>query len=492
MNINRVTLKHTTFAILAVVFFCASLFAKPKEKVLNSTPREVFQAALRTARALAQGAPASASDLRARGYFGMACVALTRDESAAAGVDLERGVFVRQVLPAGPAERAGIRQGDVITQMGEHAVTGGAPGFQDLLRLFYEGDRVSVQVARGKARTTLTVDAGAAPREHGDGLDIEYTSFPAAPTPGETARSVRLRAVIVSPAGSAGQQLPALLMVTALGSTRLFDMPGYSPTRSLAQTVARAGYRVLRFELRGSGDSEGVDYRTQGFTDEVRDNLAAFDFLRARADVDPKRVFVYGHSTGGMEAALVAAGRPVAGLITSCTIGRTFYERMADTLRMQGVLKGDPPAQIDRTVAEYLEFATAIADGQTHQQLVDRHPDRARFFNEAGRIMDDRTLEFWREQLTLNLAETYSQIKVPVLIIWGESDFLTQRACHEHIRDVLRAAGNTDVELHVLAGVDHAYARAATPAESYATYQTGSLVENPAAAQLVVEWVRGR
>ena len=186
-------------------------------------------------------------------------------------------------------------------------------------------------------------------------------------------------------------------MVTALGSTRLFDTPGYSATRSVAHTLARAGYRVLRFEL--------------------------------------------------------------------------------------------PPAQIDQTVAEYLGFVLAIADGQTREQLVERHPRRVPFFNAAGRIMDDRTLEFWREQLTLNLADTYSQVKAPVLILWGESDFLTQRACHERIRDVLRAAGNPGVELRTIAGLDHAFARAATPAESHAHYQTGGFVENPAAARAMVEWL---
>jgi len=36
--------------MLAVVFFSTGLLAKPKEKVFNNTPQEVFQAALRTAR----------------------------------------------------------------------------------------------------------------------------------------------------------------------------------------------------------------------------------------------------------------------------------------------------------------------------------------------------------------------------------------------------------------------------------------------------------
>ncbi len=43
-------MKRTVSAIFAVLFICPGLFAKPKEKVYNNTPQEVFQAALRTAR----------------------------------------------------------------------------------------------------------------------------------------------------------------------------------------------------------------------------------------------------------------------------------------------------------------------------------------------------------------------------------------------------------------------------------------------------------
>ncbi len=95
----------------------------------------------------------------------------------------------------------------------------------------------------------LMVDTSPAPRERGEGLNIEYMNFSVASPPGEAGLPTRLRAVIASPAGSASGPLPALLMVAAHGSARLFDSSGYSPTRSLGDSVARAGYRVLRFEL---------------------------------------------------------------------------------------------------------------------------------------------------------------------------------------------------------------------------------------------------
>ena len=432
--------------------------------------------ALSAREATAQG------ELRRRAYFGMAYVALTPEQAKTAGVAATDGVLVRQVLPGGPAEHAGVRAGDVITRLGPLAV-GRDRTFGDLLRLFYEGDTVGIEVVRDGKRTTLALEAIAPPRERGEGLDVEYTAF-------TTGGHVRLRAVVVSPEGSSGRRLPAVLMVTALGSPRLIDTPGYFSPRAVAHAVARAGFRVLRFELRGSGDSEGDDYRGMSLTAEIADNLAAFDALRTRADVDPARVFLYGHSTGALEAAVLAGQRSVAGLIVSGTVGRTYYERMAETLRLQSVLAGTPQVEADANVARYLTFSAAVASGLSKAEILQRHPDYTSFFNAADRIMDDRTLEFWREQMTLNMARTYAAIKAPVLIMWGESDFLTQRACHEHIRDVLLASGRTDVKLATIPGLDHLYAQAKDFAESFSHYKTGAFVENPAAKETIAAWLR--
>ncbi len=68
---------------------------------------------------------------------------------------------------------------------------------------------------------------------------------------------------------------------------------------------------LLALEYRGYGASSG---RTT--TDGVsRDAEAGFDWLAARADVDPARIVVYGRSVGAGPAAHVAATRPVSGLV---------------------------------------------------------------------------------------------------------------------------------------------------------------------------------
>lgn len=246
---------------------------------------------------------------------------------------------------------------------------------------------------------------------------------------------------------------------------------------------------MLRFELRGFGDSEGEDYRTTDFATEIDDNLAALDYLMSRNDVDPNNVFVFGHSTGGIMAAVLAGKRDIAGVITSCTIGRTFYERLVETVRLQGQLGDEPAVDIDKKIKDYLYLTTSIARGNSLSVILKKNPNLSRFVNKSNRIMDDRTVEYWRQQLNLNLSEIYGEIAEPVLIVYAASDFLTQLACHEHIRDVLSASGNADVMLAVMPNLDHQYAYAKDKKESFENYQTRNFKENPEAPEQMIKWM---
>jgi dienelactone hydrolase len=64
-----------------------------------------------------------------------------------------------------------------------------------------------------------------------------------------------------------------------------------------------AGFAVLAPAYRGENGNPGVHEMLYA---ELDDALAALAWLRARADVDPERVFVFGYSAGGMLAALLA------------------------------------------------------------------------------------------------------------------------------------------------------------------------------------------
>lgn len=419
-------------------------------------------------------------DLRSRGLAGFHYRDISQADRDSVGLPDLAGIAVIQIVPDSPAEQAGMRPGDIITQFDDRSIRHGSD-LMAALRSYYAGDQVVISTLRDGNPISLPLVFEAIPRETSDEIEIEYTCF--------NIDGIRFRAVVTSPLKSAGETLPGLLIVSALGSPRLTGMRYYSAGREMAHTFAKNGFRVLRFELRGAGDSEGEDFRNADFFAEVDDNLAALDYLMQRPDVDENRVFVMGHSTGGMVAAVMASGRDLAGLVVSCTIGRTFYERMFDTLRFQAEMSGNNPQDIDKMLKDYLELTVALARGDSLAEITTSNPDLAQYVNTSGRIMDDRNADYWRQQLNLNLAETYGAVTEPVLIIYASSDFLTQLACHEHIRDVLVASGNESVKLIVIDDLDHAYAHAKDKQESYANYRTRDFRPNPEPLNRIVAWL---
>jgi uncharacterized protein len=73
-----------------------------------------------------------------------------------------------------------------------------------------------------------------------------------------------------------------------------------------SRLLAEHGIASLRFDFRGSGESEGgFDEMTP--SREVEDVIAAYQFLRSRPEIDSAKLGLLGLSMGGMVAALSVA-----------------------------------------------------------------------------------------------------------------------------------------------------------------------------------------
>ena len=66
-----------------------------------------------------------------------------------------------------------------------------------------------------------------------------------------------------------------------------------------ARELAAIGFYVLRFDFRGSGDSEG-DFSEMTIGGEVSDAIKSIDVLTAMQGVDPERIGILGLSMGGV------------------------------------------------------------------------------------------------------------------------------------------------------------------------------------------------
>ncbi|MGR9105802.1 MAG: DegQ family serine endoprotease [Gammaproteobacteria bacterium] len=115
-----------------------------------------------------------------RGYLGIVIQPLTQDLAKSFGVDQNQGILVAQVTEGSPAEKAGLRQGDIILAYHGKPVSdvGGfrnqvaltEPGSEEELTIRRDGEEQTVTVAIGK----LTKDklVAQAPEETTDDIGI--------------------------------------------------------------------------------------------------------------------------------------------------------------------------------------------------------------------------------------------------------------------------------------------------------------------------------
>jgi fermentation-respiration switch protein FrsA (DUF1100 family) len=73
-----------------------------------------------------------------------------------------------------------------------------------------------------------------------------------------------------------------------------------------ARELAKNGTAALRFDFRGSGESEG-DFKDISVESEISDALKAVELAKSMTEIDETRLALLGHSLGGCVAACIAA-----------------------------------------------------------------------------------------------------------------------------------------------------------------------------------------
>jgi putative serine protease PepD len=93
-------------------------------------------------------------------YFGLGAVPIPPSAAAQAGVP--EGLFLQTVAPGGPAAKAGLRAGDVITKINGAPATSNVQ-LQELTVTKKPGDMVPVEYWRDGQSATATVTLGTQP-----------------------------------------------------------------------------------------------------------------------------------------------------------------------------------------------------------------------------------------------------------------------------------------------------------------------------------------
>jgi serine protease Do len=132
-----------------------------------------------------------------RGYLGIQMQELTADLADSFGVPKNGGTIVARVEPGQPAEKAGLRQGDVIVRVNNQDVTPDQT-LSYIVANVAPGSRIPIELIRDGKRQTVTVTVGTRPAEEELAQQFDLDDNDSGPQDGETTAAASL-GVAVTP-----------------------------------------------------------------------------------------------------------------------------------------------------------------------------------------------------------------------------------------------------------------------------------------------------
>ncbi len=255
-----------------------------------------------------------------------------------------------------------------------------------------------------------------------------------------------LPGTLTLPAGEG--PFPAVVLVHGSGPEDQDEtIGGNKPFKDLAWGLASRGIVVFRYTKRTQ------KYGLQSSDDPVRltvedetisDARAAVALVATQAKVNPRQIFLVGHSLGAFLAPRIASGdAQIAGIVMLAANARPLEKIVLEQIHYWAAMNGTP------TEAE--------------QKKIDAAEEGAKQIESPGLKPDDK-IEFlgatmygayWLDLRAYDPLKTAAKLKIPILILQGGRDYQVTPSNFQAWSDAL--ANNRNVTLRSYPDLDHLF-----------------------------------
>lgn len=246
----------------------------------------------------------------------------------------------------------------------------------------------------------------------------------------------KLPATLTIPNGAG--PFPAVLLVHGSGPNDRDETYGPNkPFKDLAWGLASRGVVVLRYEKRTFQYPEEIAQLTNLTVQEetIADAVAGVDFLSASSFVDHGRIFVLGHSLGGMLAPRIALQTDrIAGLILLAAPSRPLEDLMLEQTRYLANL-----SDVNQS-AELEELARLVMKVKTLDI-------------EEGEDVLGAPKSYWADLAIYDPVSTAQSLHIPLLILQGKRDYQVTMADFARWNETF--SENQSVSLKAYSSLNH-------------------------------------
>lgn len=306
----------------------------------------------------------------------------------------------------------------------------------------------------------------------------------------------KLAGTLTIPAG-AGPFPVALLWSGSGQEDRDETVFGHKPWLVLADRLARAGIAALRLDDRGAGKTTGA---VGSLDTEIADATAAIEFLKKQPDLDPKRVGMIGHSTGGMVLPNVAVKTgDLAFLVSLAGVAIPGAELVPLQIAIEGKIRKAPDADLKEAIAAQKKVGAAVAKGEAAVKAVftelfkpamkaalGRDPTPAELDAAIAPKVAEVMAPWPKSYFTVDPRIAWKKVTAPTLVLVGDKD--TQVPADVTLQAVAGAISKKSLlTSEKLPGLNHLFQHAETGlADEYATIDE---TLDPAVLGRISDWI---
>ena len=253
----------------------------------------------------------------------------------------------------------------------------------------------------------------------------------------------------------------------SIGPNKLF--------RDLAEGLASRGIAVLRYDKRTRTHANRVA-TLRDFTvkeEVVDDAVAAVKKMRETRGIRADRVFVLGHSLGGMLAPRIAAADPsIAGLILMAGATTSLEQAIVNQTRYLAMLDGKVSAEEQTALDSATKLAADVRALKPSDPPIVSPPFSA-------------PASYWLDLRGYDPPAAASRLKQPMLVLQGERDYQVTMADHAAWQRALGSRAN--VQLKSYPALNHLFIAGTGPSTPAEYNQPGHVDE--AVVRDIAAWI---
>lgn len=359
-----------------------------------------------------------AQNIKRRGGLSVAYYQ-TLPDSIANKLDYKQGAVVQVAIPNGTAANLGVLPNDIIIKVNQTAIATPAQ-LASVAKILREDNPIEILVIRNKATLQLKGKVVARPKEISTTADVIYGEF--------AYKNGFVRTIYKTPKNT--KPLGTIYFLQGLPCYSMDNFQPLDKTKQAIDAMVERGFAVYRMEKADMGDNVNMPAcESMGFNDELDMYIAGYNNLLTLKEVDTSKIFLFGHSMGGVTAPLVAEKFQPKGVVVYGTVFKPWLEYLMDAYLLQPQLYGEDLSVLRDSLEMYKPYIYQYFYGQkTIEEVCKTKEGRMAMdlimgFNVQTKVgVSGRAASVHKEMNEHNLAKAWGNTNSYVLAIYGECD----------------------------------------------------------------------